>query len=116
MTTTFSCDTIKPRKQPMVVKWLLMVSIMTKQKKIYIASTFTVLAAFATLLCLFAINGITFTTAVALMAAAFFAQLTVSFFKVENLLRAKLKAEKRQNIRRKQLSVVSGNKEKHIAA
>ena len=84
--------------------------IMTRQNKIYLASTLTVLAAFATLLCLFAVNGLTFTTVVALAAAAFFAKLTVSFFKVENILRAKRAAEKRHTMRRKQLCVVDGRR------
>ena len=88
---------------------------MTKQKKIYIASTFTVLAAFATFLCLAAINGISFTTVVALAAAGFFAQLTVSFFKVENLLREKLRAEKRQKMRRNSLRVIKGGKNNRAA-
>lgn len=88
---------------------------MTRQNKIYLASTLTVLAAFATLLCLFTVNGFTLTTVVALAAAAFFAQLTVSFFKVENILRAKRAAEKRQNMRRKQLSVMEGRSSRAAA-
>ena len=87
-----------------------MVMVMTRQNKIYLASTLTVLAAFATLLCLFAVNGLTFTTVVALAAAAFFAKLTVSFFKVENILRAKTAAAKRHTMRRKQLCVVDGRR------
>ena len=68
---------------------------MTRQNKIYLASTLTVLAAFATVLCLFAMDGISFTTVVAVSAAAFFAKLTVSFFKVENILRAKAAAARK---------------------
>lgn len=89
---------------------------MTRQNKIYLASTMTVLAAFATLLCLFAVNGISFTTVVALAAAGFFANLTVSFFKVENILRAKRARERRQNLRRNSLRVVKGGKAGHSAA
>ncbi|MBQ9846173.1 MAG: hypothetical protein IJO54_08865 [Oscillospiraceae bacterium] len=89
---------------------------MTRQNRIYLASTLTVMAAFATLLCLFAINGITFTTVVAVMAAGFFAYLTVSFFKVENMLRAKRAAEKGQKIRRNSLRVVNGKNTDHAAA
>ena len=89
---------------------------MTRQNKIYMASTLTVLAAFATILCLFAINGVSFTTVVALAAAGFFAHLTVSFFKVENILRARYAAEKRQKMHRKALRVVKGKKANHVAA
>ena len=93
-----------------------MVMIMTRQNKIYLASTLTVLAAFATVLCLFAMDGISFTTVVAVSAAAFFAKLTVSFFKVENILRAKRAAERKQKMRRNSLRVVNTTKAGHAAA
>ena len=90
--------------------------IMTRQNKIYLASTLTVLAAFATVLCLFAMDGISFTTVVAVSAAAFFAKLTVSFFKVENILRAKVAAERKQKMRRNSLRVVNTAKAGRVAA
>ncbi len=90
--------------------------IMTRQNKIYLASTLTVLAAFATVLCLFAMDGISFTTVVAVSAAAFFAKLTVSFFKVENILRAKRAAERKQKMRRNSLRVVNTAKAGRVAA
>ena len=90
--------------------------IMTRQDKIYLASTLTVLAAFATVLCLFAMDGISFTTVVAVSAAAFFAKLTVSFFKVENILRAKVAAERKQKMRRNSLRVVNTAKAGRAAA
>lgn len=90
--------------------------IMTRQNKIYLASTLTVLAAFATVLCLFAMDGISFTTVVAVSAAAFFAKLTVSFFKVENILRAKVAAERKQKMRRNSLRVVNTAKAGRAAA
>ena len=90
--------------------------IMTRQNKIYLASTLTVLAAFATVLCLFAMDGISFTTVVAVSAAAFFAKLTVSFFKVENILRAKRAAERKQKMRRNSLRVVNTAKAGRAAA
>ena len=90
--------------------------IMTRQNKIYLASTLTVLAAFATVLCLFAMDGISFTTVVAVSAAAFFANLTVSFFKVENILRAKRAAERKQKMRRNSLRVVNTAKAGRVAA
>ena len=93
-----------------------MVMIMTRQNKIYLASTLTVLAAFATVLCLFAMDGISFTTVVAVSAAAFFAKLTVSFFKVENILRAKRAAERKQKMRRNSLRVVNTTKAGRVAA
>ena len=93
-----------------------MVMIMTRQNKIYLASTLTVLAAFATVLCLFAMDGISFTTVVAVSAAAFFAKLTVSFFKVENILRAKRAAERKQKMRRNSLRVVNTAKAGRVAA
>ena len=93
-----------------------MVMIMTRQNKIYLASTLTVLAAFATVLCLFAMDGISFTTVVAVSAAAFFAKLTVSFFKVENILRAKVAAERKQKMRRNSLRVVNTAKAGRAAA
>ena len=90
--------------------------IMTRQNKIYLASTLTVIAAFATVLCLFAMDGISFTTVVAVSAAAFFAKLTVSFFKVENILRAKRAAERKQKMRRNSLRVVNTAKAGRAAA
>lgn len=90
--------------------------IMTRQNKIYLASTLTVLAAFATVLCLFAMDGISFTTVVAVSAAAFFAKLTVSFFKVENILRAKVAAERKQKMRRNSLRVINTAKAGRAAA
>lgn len=90
--------------------------IMTRQNKIYLASTLTVLAAFATVLCLFAMDGISFTTVVAVSAAAFFAKLTVSFFKVENILRAKRAVERKQKMRRNSLRVVNTAKAGRVAA
>ena len=90
--------------------------IMTRQNKIYLASTLTVLAAFATVLCLFAMDGISVTTFVAVFAAAFFAKLTVSFFKVENILRAKRAAERKQKMRRNSLRVVNTAKAGRVAA
>ena len=90
--------------------------IMTRQNKIYLASTLTVLAAFATVLCFFAMDGISFTTVVAVSAAAFFAKLTVSFFKVENILRAKAAAERKQKMRRNSLRVVNTAKAGRAAA
>ena len=89
---------------------------MTRQNKIYLASTLTVLAAFATVLCLFAMDGISVTTFIAVFAAAFFAKLTVSFFKVENILRAKVAAERKQKMRRSSLRVVNTAKAGHAAA
>lgn len=82
---------------------------MKKQSKITIASGLTVLAAFATFMCLFAMDGISVQTAVALFAAYGFAYLTVCFFKVENILRKQRAAQKRRYIHnkaRKQLKVV----------
>ena len=89
---------------------------MTRQNKIYLASTLTVLAAFATVLCLFAMDGISLTTVVAVSAAAFFAKLTVSFFKVENMHRAKRAAERKQKMRRNSLRVVNTAKAGRVAA
>ena len=89
---------------------------MTRQNKIYIASTLTVLAAFATVFCLFAMDGFSLRTVGAIACAYFFAQLTVSFFKVENLLRAKTAKERKQQLRRNRLSVVKGGKAGQIAA
>ena len=86
------------------------------KNKIYLASTLTGLAAFATVLCLFAMDGISFTTVVAVSAAAFFAKLTVSFFKVENILRAKAAAERKQKMRRNSLRVVNTAKAGRAAA
>lgn len=82
---------------------------MKRQNKIYMASTFTVLAAFATLICLFAMDGISLQTAVAVMAAAGCAYLTSCFFKVENILRKQnAKAIRRQKAARASMAVVRG--------
>ena len=51
---------------------------MKRQNKIYMASTFTGLAAFATLICLFAMDGISLQTAVAVLAAIIAAVSTVA--------------------------------------
>lgn len=80
---------------------------MKRQNKIFLASLFTVLAAFATLLCLFAIDGISLTTVFALAAAYGFAHLTGCFFKVENILRKQQAAKARKvNQARQSLTVV----------
>ncbi len=55
--------------------------------KVLLASMFTFTTAFITLMCLFAMNGFSFQTVVALASASFFAYLTKCFFKVENILR-----------------------------
>ena len=60
---------------------------MKRQNKIYIASTLTVLAAFTTMMCLFAMDGISMQTVIALVAAVGCGYLTSCFFKVENILR-----------------------------
>ena len=60
---------------------------MKRQNKIYLASILTVLAAFFTLISLFAMDGISLQTVFALVAASGFAYLTSCFFKVENILR-----------------------------
>ena len=93
-----------------------MVMIMTRQNKIYIASTLTVMAAIATVFCLFAMDGFSLKTVGAIACAYFFAQLTVSFFKVENLLRSKRAKERKQQLRCSKLSVVKGGKAGHVAA
>ena len=82
---------------------------MKKQNKIKLASGLTFLTAFATFMCLFAINGISLQTLVALCAAAFCAYLTNCFFKVENILRKQRSNEIRkfrQAQARGQLTVV----------
>lgn len=82
---------------------------MKRQNKIYLASTLTVLAAFATMICLFAMNGISMQTVIALVAAAGFAYLTSCFFKVENILRKQnAKAIRRQKAARANMTVVKG--------
>ena len=104
LTTTNSCDNIKSRKQPIVVRE---VTIMKRQNKIYLASTLTVLAAFLTLICLFAMNGISVQTVIALVAAAGFGYLTSCFFKVENILRKQhAKAIRKQKDARASMTVV----------
>ena len=104
MTTTDSCDNIKSRKQPIVVRG---VTIMKRQNKIYLASTLTALAAFLTLICLFAMDGISVQTIVALVAAAGFGYLTSCFFKVENILRKQnAKAIRKQKAARASMTVV----------
>ena len=82
---------------------------MKKQNKIKLASGLTFLTAFATFMCLFAINGISIQTMVALSAAAFCGYLTSCFFKVENILRKQRRNEirkLRQEQARGQLTVV----------
>lgn len=82
---------------------------MKRQNKIYMASTFTVLAAFATLICLFAMDGISLQTVIAVSAAAGCAHLTSCFFKVENILRKQhAKAIRRQKAARASMTVVRG--------
>ena len=70
---------------------------MKRQNKIYMANTLTALAAFATLMCLFAMNGISVQTVVAIVAASGCAYLTSCFFKVENILRKQNAAAKRRH-------------------
>ena len=104
MTTTDSCDNIKTTKQLAVVRG---VTTMKRQNKIYLASTLTVLAAFLTLICLFAMDGISVQTVIALVAAAGFGYLTSCFFKVENILRKQhAKAIRRQKAARASMTVV----------
>lgn len=82
---------------------------MKRQNKIYFASTLTVLAAFLTLICLFAMDGISVQTLLAIAAAAGFGYLTSCFFKVENILRKQnAKAIRRQKNMRASMSVVRG--------
>ena len=104
MTTTDGCDNIKSTKQLTVVRE---VTIMKRQHKIYLASTLTVLAAFATMISLFAMDGISVQTVIALVVAAGFGYLTSCFFKVENILRKqKAKAIRRQKAARASMTVV----------
>ena len=82
---------------------------MKKQNKITLASGLTFLTAFATFMCLFAINGISVQTVIALCAAVFCGYLTSCFFKVENILRKQRRYEirkLRQEQARGQLTVV----------
>ena len=82
---------------------------MKKHSKITLANALTVISAFATFICLFAVNGITLQTAVAVAAALSCAYLTACFFKVENLLRKQRAVQmrrSRQNKARQQLKVV----------
>ena len=80
---------------------------MKRQNKIYLANTLTVLAAFLTLICLFAMDGISVQTVIALVAAAGFGYLTSCFFKVENILRKQhAKAIRRQKAARASMTVV----------
>ena len=73
---------------------------MTRQNKILLANALTVVAAFTTLICLFAMNGISLQTVIALAAAAGCAYITSCFFKVENILRKQnAKAAKQCNAR-----------------
>lgn len=85
------------------------VIVMKKKSKITLANGLTVLAAFATFMCLFAINGITLQTVIALAAAFGCAYLTACFFNVETILRKQRAAQLRkakQNNARKTLAVV----------
>lgn len=82
---------------------------MKRQNKITLVSGLTVLAAFFTFMCLFAVDGISVQTVVALTAAYGCAYITMCLFKVENILRKQHSAAKRkamQNARRQKLSVV----------
>ncbi|MBR2027978.1 MAG: hypothetical protein IKA10_03160 [Oscillospiraceae bacterium] len=80
---------------------------MKRQNKIYLASTMTVLAAFLTLISLFAMNGISLQTVFALATAAGFGYLTSCFFKVENILRKQnTKAIRKQKAARAAMTVV----------
>ena len=82
---------------------------MKKQSEITIASGMTVMAAFATFMCLFAINGVTMQTVIAVAAASGCAYLTACFFKVENILRKQRAAQIKRNRQRQakqQLKVV----------
>ncbi len=80
---------------------------MKRQNKIYLASALTVLAAFFTLISLFAMDGISVQTVIALAAAAGFGYLTSCFFKVENILRKQnAKAVRRQKAVHASMTVV----------
>ena len=81
---------------------------MTRQNKILLANALTVVAAFATLICLFAMNGISIQTVIALAAAAGCAYITVCFFKVENILRKQNAKAAKQRKARAAMSVVRG--------
>ena len=106
LTTTNGCDNIKSRKQPTVVRE---VTTMKRQNKIYLASTLTVLAAFTTLISLFAMDGISLQTVIALVVAAAFGYLTSCFFKVENILRKQNAAAlRKQRQARASMAVVRG--------
>ncbi len=88
------------------------VIVMKRQNKITLVNSLTILAAFFTFMCLFAIDGISIQTVVALAAAYGCAYLTMCFFKVETLLRKQQAMAKRkamQNAKRRTLSVVRGN-------
>lgn len=85
---------------------------MKRQNKITLVNGLTVLAAFFTFMCLFAIDGISVQTVVALAAAYGCAYITVCLFKVENILRRQQAIAKRkamQKAKRSSLSVVRGN-------
>ena len=113
MTTTAGCDNIKSRKQLIVVRE---VTEMKRQNKILLANTLTGFAALATFICLFAMNGVSVQTVIALVAAAGCAYLTSCFFKVENILRkqrAKAIADRRRA--RASLSVVRGADNSRVA-
>lgn len=88
---------------------------MKKQNKIKLANNLTVMAAFATFMCLFAMDGISLQTLVALVAASGCAYLTSCFFKVENILRKQRTAQMRklrQKQARQNLTVVRGAERK----
>ena len=81
---------------------------MKRQNKIYLASTFTVLAAFATMISLFALDGISLQTVIALFAASGFGYLTSCFFKVENILRKQNAKAVRVQKARAGMTVIKG--------
>lgn len=90
------------------------VIVMKRQNKIVIANGLTVLAAFATLLCLFAVDGISLQTVIAVAAAYSFAHITVCLFKVENILRRQHAAairRRRQSNTRNTFAVVRNAKQ-----
>ncbi|MBE6894909.1 MAG: hypothetical protein E7483_04860 [Ruminococcaceae bacterium] len=90
---------------------------MKRQNKILLASTLTVVTAFITLICLFAMNGISVQTVIALAAAAGCAYLTSCFFKVENILRKQnAKAIRKQKSMRASMAVVHRTERKASVA
>ena len=89
---------------------------MKRQNKILLANMLTGFAALATFICLFAMNGVSVQTVIALFAAAGCAYLTTCFFKVENILR-KQRAQAILNQRRARasISVVNGANKPKVA-